>query len=231
MLLLVDKPSGITSYDVIRVFKRHLAKGTKIGHSGTLDPMATGLLILWTDKDTKRLHEFLGADKRYITTIDFSKMSDTWDMDWRASFAQYSYNDTGILKDGKTIAMPTMEQIQERLKSLVPTALLPLTPFSAKKKQGKKLYEYARAGQQDLMQVEMSVKEWKIISYIFPKLELELTVWSGTYIRSIAYWLGQELGMWGILTQLRRTGIGACSLKDYDLWQEVDGIFYSSIDK
>ncbi|MEI7919255.1 MAG: hypothetical protein WCH65_03475 [bacterium] len=80
MFLLVDKPARITSFDVIRIFRRHFPK-QKMGHSGTLDPMATGLMILALDKDTKKLTELIGLDKSYIATIDFSKVTDTRDME------------------------------------------------------------------------------------------------------------------------------------------------------
>lgn len=81
MFLIVDKPARITSFDVIRIFRRHFPK-QKMGHSGTLDPMATGMMILALDKDTKKLTELIGLDKSYIATIDFSKLTDTRDMEF-----------------------------------------------------------------------------------------------------------------------------------------------------
>lgn len=81
MFLLVGKPKGFTSFDVIRKIKR-IYPGEKIGHAGTLDPMATGLLIVAIGKDTKKLKEFVGLDKTYLAMIDFSKKSDTWDLEY-----------------------------------------------------------------------------------------------------------------------------------------------------
>jgi tRNA pseudouridine(55) synthase len=295
MFLAVDKPQWITSYDVIRRLKRQFPKKTKIGHSGTLDPMATGLLIIAVDKDTKRLHEFLGADKSYETTIDFSKMSDTWDMDYWEVYEEYPLRhceneqsedeaiqdkkkspvisteanvmsgmeksrqqrdvlttpqghflaDTqgaldmtnrtssgwriGIIKNKTFTLAPSIEQIKAKLDTLIPSAILPLTPFSAKKKDGKKLYELARAGIEVNESREMRVNAYEIVDYNFPTLTLKLDVWSGTYIRSIGYWLGQEFGLGGILTSLRRTKVGKVDISTLILDQEVEEIRYVQI--
>ena len=238
MFLAVDKPWWITSYDVIRRLKRQFPRKTKIGHSGTLDPMATGLLIIAVYKDTKRLHEFLGADKSYETTIDFSKMSDTWDMDYWEMYEEYeissklqdaSSKQQWIMKNNTFIPAPSLEQIQEKLDTLIPAATLPLTPFSAKKKDGKKLYELARAGVEVNESREMKVNSYEIVDYSFPTLTLKLDVESGTYIRSIGYWLGQEFCLGGILTSLRRTKIGEVDISTLTLDQVVEGVRYAEI--
>lgn len=253
MFLAVDKPQWITSFDVIRKLKRQFPKKTKIGHSGTLDPMATGLLIIAVDKDTKRLHEFLGANKSYETTIDFSKMSDTWDMDYWEMYQEYEichfkewndkkYKDNdadtshirskwqmGITKNNAFITAPNIEQIKAKLDTLIPSAILPLTPFSAKKKDGKKLYELARAGIEVNETREMIVNSYEILEYNFPILKLKLDVWSGTYIRSIGYWLGQEFGLGGILTSLRRTKVADIDIRKLNLDQEVENISYTEV--
>lgn len=233
MFLAVDKPQWITSFDVIRRLKRQFPKKTKIGHSGTLDPMATGLLIIAVDKDTKRLHEFLGADKSYETTIDFSKMSDTWDMDYWEVYEEYvvseQWGSVWITKDITFVPAPNIEQIKEKLHTLILSAILPLTPFSAKKKDGKKLYELARAGIEVNETREMRVNSYEIVAYDFPTLRLKLDVWSGTYIRSIGYWLGQEFGLGGILTSLRRTKIAAVDITTLTLDKLVENISYTEI--
>lgn len=235
MFLAVDKPQWITSFDVIRRLKRQFPKKTKIGHSGTLDPMATGLLIIAVDKDTKRLHEFLGANKSYETTIDFSKMSDTWDMDYWEIYEEYvlseeEWKTVGITKNNVIVSAPTIEQITEKLATLVPSRMLPLTPFSAKKKDGKKFYELARAGIEVNESREMIVNSYEIVAYNFPILQLKLDVGSGTYIRSIGYWLGQEFGLGGILTSLRRTKVAGVNINLLDLSKNIDNIDYIEID-
>lgn len=90
MIILANKPSGRTSNDVVQYIK-HFTKSKKCGHAGTLDPMATGLMILATDDDTKKLHDLTGKDKSYVATIDLSKQSDTRDMNYREQFTQYEY--------------------------------------------------------------------------------------------------------------------------------------------
>ena len=202
MLLAVDKPKWMSSFDVIRALKRELQE-KKIWHSGTLDPMATGLLLIWTDKDTKQLQHLTWLDKEYITTIDFSKTSDTRDMDYREEYEELNIN---------KLTEPTMEQIKEKLDSIIPQWELPLTPFSAKKKDWKKLYELARKWEKIIENKLMKINWYEILDYSFPILELKLDVWSGTYIRSIWYWLWREFNLWWILTKLRRI-----SIKDFEI--------------
>lgn len=202
MLIAVDKPKWMSSFDIIRALKRELWE-KKIWHSGTLDPMATGLLLIGTAQDTKQLQHLTWLDKEYITTIDFSKTSDTRDLDYRQV-----YNELNI----KDLITPTLQQIKNKLDSIIPTWELPLTPFSAKKKNWKKLYELARQWEQIIENKIMKINWYEIINYNFPNLELKLNVWSGTYIRSIWYWLWRELWLWWLLTKLKRI-----SIQDYHL--------------
>jgi len=211
MLLIIDKPKSITSYDVIRILKRNFPK-RKIGHGGTLDPMATGLLIVGIDKDTKKLWHIQTGPKTYLATIDFSKDSDTRDMDYREKFEQFPLEKAQdkivwINKNWKSIDLPTQDHIEQKLNTLVPSSILPLTPFSAKKKDGKKFYELARKWEAISETREMRVSLAEITDYKFPTLDLRLTVGGGTYIRSIAHRLGQQFWLWWILTMLRRTKI------------------------
>ena len=137
MLIVVDKPIWISSFDVIRVLKRELWE-KKIWHSWTLDPMASWLMLIWTWDDTKRLNDLIWLDKSYETIIDFSKKSDTRDMGYREYFEE-------INVEWKDIPL---EDIKSKLDSIIPEYELPLTPFSAKKKDGKKLYDLARKWEQ-----------------------------------------------------------------------------------
>lgn len=216
MLLAIDKPTGITSYDVIRRLKRVFPK-QKIGHSWTLDPLATGLLIIGIGKWTKLLSQIQWLDKEYKTTIDFSQMSDTRDVDSRDFHEQYPSTKEWITKNTLFIDAPSQVAIEEKLALLIPEKELPLTPFSAKKIDGKKMYELARDGQILTEKRIMKTFDYKILSYDFPLLKLHLHVGSGTYIRSIWYWLGQEFWLGGILTQLRRNAIGKWNLDDMKL--------------
>lgn len=218
MLLLIDKPSGLTSQDAISAVKKHLRQPAqdalsdedrannikppkiKIGHAGTLDPMASWLLIAATDSDTKKLHHLTNHDKSYTATIDFSIITDTRDMDYRKEYQQINILDAIANK-------PYIEQIESKLNSIIGTHDLPLTPFSAKKVNGRKLYEYAREWKPIFLTVPMTIYGYEILDYQFPHLTLRLDVGSGTYIRSIAHRLGSQFNIWGTLTMLRRTSI------------------------
>lgn len=218
MLLLIDKPSWLTSQDAISAVKKHLRQPArdalsdddrannikppkiKIGHAGTLDPMASWLLIAATDADTKKLHHLTNHDKSYTATIDFSIITDTRDMDYRKEYQQINILDAIANK-------PYIEQIESKLNSIIGTHDLPLTPFSAKKINGRKLYEYAREWKSIFLTVPMTIHGYEILDYQFPHLTLRLDVGSGTYIRSIAHRLGSQFNIWGTLTMLRRTSI------------------------
>ncbi|PJA47961.1 MAG: hypothetical protein CO170_04195 [candidate division SR1 bacterium CG_4_9_14_3_um_filter_40_9] len=230
MLLAVDKPHGITSFDVIRKLKIFFSKQktcpaapvSRVGHSGTLDPFATGLMLVGVGSDTKKLTELTGLDKSYIATIDFSQDSDTWDLQYRKEIADYRLQmadgkAVGIEKENKIILSPNLQQVQDKLNLLIPAYILPIPTFSAKKKDGKRSYDLARKGKSVEESKEMKIYSYKIIKYEFPLLGLQLDVGSGTYIRSIAHWLGEQFGLGGILTALRRTSIGDFKLADYDM--------------
>jgi len=216
MLLAIDKPTWITSYDVIRRLKKAFPK-QKIWHSWTLDPLATWLLIIGIWSGTKLLTQIQWLDKKYETTIDFSQMSDTRDIDYREFHQKYENSKDGIKKDGQFIWAPSQSEIEEKLSKLVPETELPLTSFSAKKIDWKKMYELARDGKTLSERRIMKTFWYKIVWYNFPLLKLSLHVWSWTYVRSIWYWLGQEFWLGWILTELRRTAIWNFDLNDMKL--------------
>ena len=225
MLLAVDKPGRITSFDVIRIFKRHFPK-QKIWHSGTLDPMATGLMILALDKDTKKLTELIWLDKSYIATIDFSKLTDTRDMEYRDKITNYElvikgWKKIGVEMENWTVEAPILAEITKKLDKLIPEYELPLPAFSAKKREGKRSYDEARAGNIIEENKVMRIHWYEILKYDFPILQIKVDVGSGTYIRSIAYRLGQQLGMGGTLIQLRRTSIGKRDIATIPNWENL----------
>lgn len=189
-------------------------RGEKVGHAGTLDPMATGLLIVAIGKDTKRLREFVGLDKTYLATIDFSKKSDTRDMDFWKEFEELPHCKDGLLThplegEEKNIctSAPSKQQIQEKFESILGYHPIPLTPFSAKKWKGKKLYEYAREGNPLFINIDMQLIDFEILDYSFPELKIKFHVGSGAYIRSYAHWIGEQFWLWWILTSLERVSI------------------------
>jgi len=230
MFFLVNKPQWVTSYDVVDKFKR-IFYWEKIWHSGTLDPMATGLLIIAIKREsTKHLGKLLWMDKTYITEIDFSILTDTWDMDYYDTMEKYNFKSRldwkkiikeEIVNNRKKIkyydfwlkSNPDLFEIKKKLDLLIPEFELPLTMFSAKKKDWKKLYELARQGIDLKLQQIMKVNSYEILDYNFPKLKLKLNVGSGTYIRSIWYWLWKQLWLGWTLTMLHRESIWSFKLK------------------
>lgn len=233
MFLAVDKPTWISSFGVIRVLKKFYP-WQKIWHSGTLDPMATWLMILAIWKDTKNLTQLIWLDKSYIATIDFSKISDTWDMEYWNKMINYkceiiNWNDW-VLIDDKFCIAPNIQLIKNKLQSLLPEYNLPIPAFSAKKKDGKRSYTLARKGNQELSYKEMKIYWFEILEYDFPILKIILDVWSGTYIRSIAYRLGQQFWLGWILTDLRRSSIGEWEIDEMEMqWVENSQIKFSEI--
>ena len=209
MLIAVDKPVWISSFDVIRVLKRELWE-KKIWHSWTLDPMASGLMLIGTGDDTKRLNDLIWLDKSYETIIDFSKKSDTRDMWYRDYFEEI---------DVKWKEIP-LADIKLKLDSIIPEYELPLTPFSAKKKDWKKLYDLARKWEQIIENRLMKMYWYEILDYTFPTLRLKLDVWSWTYIRSIWHRLWQQFWLGWILTMLRRIRVWDYNLEEINLKKE-----------
>ena len=218
MLIAVDKPLWISSFDIIRALKRELWE-KKIWHSWTLDPLASWLMLIWTWNDTKKLNDLIWLDKSYETIIDFSKKSDTWDMWYREYYEEMDVEWKNI----------DLEEINKKLDLLIPEYELPLTPFSAKKKDWKKLYELARKWEQIIENRMMKTYEYEVLDYNFPEIKLRLDVWSWTYIRSIWHWLWEQFWLGWILTMLRRTRIGDYKLLKINL--DKEWIFFMKDEK
>ena len=206
-ILLVDKKKGITSYDVIREIKRKYPKGTKIGHTGTLDPFATGLLILMIGREaTKLMNEFHKLKKRYVVEATFGFETDTQDITGRV----ISKSNDGII--------PTKEDIQSTIRKNFLGEIKQLPPrYSAKKIKGRKAYELAREGKEFKLQPkEIEIYEFKLLEYDYPTVKFEMLCSTGTYIRTLVHDLARELGTYATATELRRTEIGNYSVEDAD---------------
>lgn len=215
MLIACNKPTGITSFDVVKIIRTHFQD--KVWHSGTLDPLASGLMVLGIGNGTKQLSELSELDKEYITTIDFSLLTDTRDAEfWEKEERFNVVNGNILLKDWKQIPAPAKEEIEGLLSSLLyhegKEVILPLPSFSAKKSKGERLYESARKGIPIKQEKTMQIYSFDILKYTFPLLKVKLHVGSGTYIRSIGYRLGQQLGTGGSVITLERTKIGKAKL-------------------
>ncbi len=203
-LLLVDKPVGCTSHDIVDRVRKAL-KIRAVGHAGTLDPFASGLLILGINKGTKALTPLVGLDKDYEVTIELGKRTDTFDSEGEVT------EEMDLNKP-----QPTFEQIKQALIPFTGTFLQKAPLYSAKKLNGTPLYKLARAGTatEDLRpSKEITISSLEIRSYEWPKLSLGVHASSGTYIRSLADDLGQALGVGGYAIELRRTTIGKYSIE------------------
>lgn len=199
-VILIDKPYDWTSFDVVRKI-RNLIKIKKIGHAGTLDPLATGLLILCTGKFTKKINEYMAREKEYTGTITLGATTPTYDLE---SIPEN-------FKDAKEI---TSEQIAEAAKKFTGEIMQVPPIFSAIKKDGKRAYELARRGEEiELTARPITVSEFST-TYNYPEVHFKIICSTGTYIRSLAHDLGQELGCGGYLSSLCRTRIGEFTLRD-----------------
>lgn len=202
-LLLVDKPTGCTSHDVVQRARGILGQ-KKIGHCGTLDPAATGLLVLTVGKATRLTRFLIRAPKVYAGSIQFGRQTDTYD-------AQGEITAEASADDLTTPAVAAaMEPFVGRYEHIVP-------PFSAHKVQGVKSYELARRGEEvPIKRKEVSVFEYSATSELTPDraIEFRLACSSGTYARSLAHELGLALGCGAHLASLRRTKVGGFSLVD-----------------
>ncbi|MGB9598655.1 MAG: tRNA pseudouridine(55) synthase TruB, partial [Minisyncoccales bacterium] len=199
--LLVNKPSGLSSHDLVDRLRK-ITGIKKIGHGGTLDPFAQGLLILGISREfTKRLSFFQKKDKQYIATLKLGFESDTFDREGKI-----------VKKEVKEI--PKIEKIKEVLKSFLGEIEQIPPPFSAKKIKGKKLYQFARKGI-FLKRKASKIKIYQIsiLNYRFPFLKIKVKCSAGTYIRSLAFDLGKKLKCGALLEELIRTKIGSFSIK------------------
>ena len=196
-MLLVDKPLGWTSFDVVRKLRR-LVRTKKIGHAGTLDPLATGLLILCTGKYTKRINEYMAQEKEYTGTITLGASTPTYDLE----------SEPVPQKDPVYI---TPEMVSEVIAGQFTGAIDQIPPaHSAIKVGGQRVYELARKGKEvNLQPRRITVKTFEITAYRLPVIEFRVVCSTGTYIRSLANDLGAVLGCGGYLSSLRRTRIGA----------------------
>lgn len=206
-VLLIDKPKGISSFDVIRILRKKL-NIKKMGHAGTLDPNATGLMIIGINKGTKKLNEFLKLDKIYIASILFGISTDTFDIE-------------GKITDEKEIKEIDINLIKKELNNLIGKINLQVPIYSAIKLKGKKLYDIARSGNKENIvppTKEMEIYDIKLLElkkennkYI---LDIEIFVKSGTYIRSIVNELSKRLSIPMTLKDLRRTKIGEFKIEN-----------------
>ncbi len=211
-VILIDKAYRWTSFDAINKIKR--TTHAKIGHCGTLDPLATGLLICCTGKMTKQIEQFQKQDKEYTGVITLGAITPTYDLESAPeNIKEYSHLT-------ETVIRGAVAQFTGEIEQLPPI-------HSAIKKDGKRLYELARAGkevQPDPRKV--TVNEFEITKIALPEVHFRISCSTGTYIRSLANDFGAALGVGGYLSALRRTKIGAFNVEDartVEQWMEFLG--------
>ena len=170
MLVACNKPSWISSFDVVKIIRTHFQD--KVGHSWTLDPMASWLMILWVWKGTKQLTELIWLDKAYETTIDFSLLTDTRDASFWEKEERFEIKGDWLIKDGVLIKSPNIGEIKAKLDSIIyqenKETLLPLPTFSAKKQNWRRLYKDARKWKAEIQEKQMKIYKYEILSYDFP---------------------------------------------------------------
>lgn len=213
-ILLIDKPTGITSFDVIRQLRKKL-NIRKMGHAGTLDPLASGLMIIGVNAGTKRMEEFLKLPKVYYADILIGKKTTTGDLE-------------GSVLEEKPVRESFKEsEIEHVLKKVVGEHRFQVPLYSAIKVEGKPLYAYARAGQTPprIPEKTMKVDAISLLDMYmrdhFLVIKVRVAVGSGTYIRVLGEYIGELLGYPATLAGLRRVSIGNFSLRDAHRIEDV----------
>ena len=200
-VLLVNKPLRWTSFDAVK--KVRITTGViKVGHAGTLDPLATGLLIICTGKFTKKINEYMGMEKEYTGSFTLGAVTPSYDLE-------------SDPEDFKPFEHITVEQIETVSKKLTGFILQVPPVFSAIKKDGKRYYELARQGKEVIAEPRpVTIHEFEITNIALPVVAFRVVCTTGTYIRSLAYDFGAALGTGAYLSSLCRTRIGGFHLAD-----------------
>jgi len=215
MVFLVNKPLEWTSFDVIGKLRK-IFKIKKIGHAGTLDPLATGLLIVCTGKFTKKINEYMGMEKEYIGTITLGAITPTYDLESEPiSFLPYEH----ITLEKVLVSI---EQFKGPIEQIPPA-------HSAIKIDGKRVYELARQGKEvNLKPRPVTIHSFEITEMALPLLHFKVVCSTGTYIRSLANDVGAALGTGGYLSSLCRTRIGDFKVDDAKSIEQINDFFDSS---
>jgi tRNA pseudouridine55 synthase len=206
--ILIDKPAGWTSFDVVNKLRYALRsklqiKKIKVGHAGTLDPLAEGLMIVCSGKATKTIAEFLALPKTYETTLFFGATTPSFD---REMPVDTTYPTEHITK----------ELLESTIDAQFKGSIAQIPPqFSAKRIDGKRAYQYARKGETKTLKPKLiTIDKFEITRFQLPEVTVRITGSSGTYIRSIARDLGKAVGSGAYLKDLQRTHIGTFTIND-----------------
>lgn len=249
-ILLVDKTEGMSSFGVVARVRRKLSeeagtvsvkgkdgivrekrKKVKVGHTGTLDPFATGLLVLLIRKGTKRANEFLKLDKEYVATVRLGATSTTGDPEGEVTVlvdedGQVREDTLRVFGDEKDdvrdVRVPSRGDVEKAVEKFVGETEQRVPNYSAVKINGERAYKLARAGKEVEMPMRrVRIDEIEILDYKWPDLSIRCQVSSGTYIRALAEDIGKELGVGGYLTALRRTRVGKWRVEEARKLEEL----------
>ena len=231
-ILLIDKPAGLSSFGVVarirRLLRDQFGRKIKVGHTGTLDPFATGLLILLSGHMTKKSADFLKLDKTYEATLRLGYTSTTGDPEGEITPYQSSLTNSANPQNHITNNPPAPESsaalndsvapslaiVESALKTFLGPQLQTVPKFSAVKIHGQRAYQLARRGQDfETPTRPIEIYHLEILGYAYPELTIRCHVSSGTYIRTLAEDIGAKLGTGAYLTALRRTTVGSYSVE------------------
>jgi tRNA pseudouridine55 synthase len=221
-ILLIDKPYGWTSFNVVSKIKHLIRKSKgyksiKVGHAGTLDPLASGLLVICIGKATKLVESFIKDDKEYVATFHLGHTTPSFDMETQMN---QEYPIEHISKDLVDNVVKNFLGEQSQIPPL----------FSAKSINGKRAYKFARQGVKlELDPVKVNIYELEIINFDLPRLTLRIKCSKGTYIRSLARDLGTALNSGAYLADLKRIGSGAFRISEAQSLEDFEKIFRADV--
>ena len=211
-ILLIDKPQGLTSHDVVDAVRRRFGI-RRVGHSGTLDPLATGLLIILVDKATSQFNRFTNFDKEYAATLTMGTATDSGDSQGKV-IASAGYD--GLTQDKALAALKSLEGKIEQIPPMV----------SAVKHKGKPLYKLARKGiTVERKKRPIDIYSLELLRFSLPEIEFRVKCSKGAYIRSLGEEIARRLGSCGHISQIRRVSIGSYSVnqaRTLDAFNEND---------
>lgn len=217
-ILLVDKPQGITSHDVVAKMRRvfHIKK---VGHAGTLDPMATGLLLILIGKATKASQYLMSMDKEYVGTVKLGVLTDSQDAD-------------GEITEERPVPPLSEAQVKTEMKFFIGDQYQTPPMFSAKKINGQKLYKLARQGKTVEREPRViHISRFDLSDFAPPEFGFIVGTSKGAYVRTIAHDLGERLGCGGHLNKLRRTAVGQFRVEKASTIEELEAMAPSTLRK
>ncbi|HMB25958.1 MAG TPA: tRNA pseudouridine(55) synthase TruB [Patescibacteria group bacterium] len=201
-IVAINKPKGLSSHDIVDQVRK-ITGERRIGHAGTLDPLASGVLVVAIGREnTKKISSIVKTEKEYLGEIKLGMVSATDDAE-------------GPLEKVEVKKIPTFSEVQKAVNKFIGKIEQKPPIYSAIKIKGKKAYELARKGKNPKLKIrEVYIGDIKILNYSWPILKLEITCGPGTYIRSLARDIGDELGVGGYVKELKRTKVGDYKIKN-----------------